>query len=106
MTTQGEYVNQITSGAAGKTTFPICQWNMLKSHGNFVYGQSQYNGFVLVHVTSNAVDVKWIGVKSLNGEKDSEGAIDYLQNLQYVDDFGAVYDDDLNPTEPNMQLKR
>lgn len=62
MTSQGEYVNQITSGAAGKTTFPVCQWNMLKSHGNFVYGQSKHNGFVLAHASKDMLDIKWIGV--------------------------------------------
>lgn len=51
VTSQGEYVNQITVGASGKTTYPICEWNMEMSHGNFVYGESKYNGYALVHVT-------------------------------------------------------
>lgn len=49
MASQGEFINQIVSGAGGKVTFPICEWNMWRSHGNFIYGESKWNGFVLVH---------------------------------------------------------
>ena len=66
MVSQGEYVNQITVGASGKSTFPICAWNMQKSHGQFIYGDSLFNGFALVHVTRHSVDVKYYGVHYLN----------------------------------------
>jgi len=67
ITTQGEFVNQITVGASGKTTYPICEWNMEMSHGNFTYGESKYNGFALVHVTSAKIDVKLLGVEYYRG---------------------------------------
>ena len=67
---QGEYLNQFNSGAAGKATLPICKWGMEKSHGNFVYGESRYNGFMLVHVTRNMVDVKLQGVQYVDLDED------------------------------------
>lgn len=65
--TQGEFVHQVTVGASGKTTYPICEWNMQMSHGNFVYGESKYNGYALVHVTKGKVDVKLMGVEHFTG---------------------------------------
>lgn len=35
---------------------------MQMSHGNFIYGESKYNGYALVHVTKKKVDVQLIGV--------------------------------------------
>lgn len=66
MSSQGEFVNQLTVGASGKTTFPICAWNMQKSHGKFIYGESLLNGYALVHVTRHAIDVRMYGVKFNN----------------------------------------
>ena len=66
MSSQGEFVNQVTVGASGKTTFPICAWNMQKSHGKFIYGESYLNGFALVHATKHAIDVKLYGVNYMN----------------------------------------
>ena len=37
------------------------------SHGNFVYGESKYNGYALVHVTKGKVDVKLVGVDFKKG---------------------------------------
>ena len=65
--TQGEFVHQVTVGASGKTTYPICEWNMQMSHGSFIYGESKYNGFALVHVTKGKVDVKLMGVEHYKG---------------------------------------
>lgn len=39
---------------------------MQKSHGQFIYGDSLFNGFALVHVTRHNVDVKYYGVHYLN----------------------------------------
>ena len=64
MASQGEFLNQIVSGAGGTYTFPICEWNMWRSHGNFIYGESKYNGFVLVHAMKEMVEVKYKGVHS------------------------------------------
>lgn len=69
---QGEFVNQLTVGASGKTTFPICAWNMQRSHGKFIYGESLLNGYALVHVTKHAIDVKMYGVRYLNATEAAE----------------------------------
>jgi hypothetical protein len=37
------------------------------SHGNFIYGESKYNGFALVHVTGKKIDVKLLGVEFFKG---------------------------------------
>lgn len=76
-------MNQLTVGASGKTTFPICAWNMQKSHGKFIYGESLLNGYALVHVTKHAIDVRMFGVKYLNeteaAEADKDKKIELLE---------------------------
>ena len=56
----------MNSGAGGKITFPICEWNMWRSHGNFIYGESKYNGFVLIDVQKEMIEVKYKGVTKLD----------------------------------------
>ena len=85
-------MNQLTVGSSGKTTFPICAWNMQKSHGKFIYGESLLNGYALVHVTKHALDVKMYGVNYLNeteaaqADKEKETALLELHHHHYPHD--------------------
>ena len=64
---KGDRLNQVTLGAAGRETYPICPSNLVESQGQFIYGQNKYNGFGLVHVTAEAIEVMYKGVERGGG---------------------------------------
>lgn len=69
---QGERIHQLTIGASGKPTYPICQSNLDNSHGHFVYGQNKYNGFALVTVTPGQLEIQLKGVEVLASESEEQ----------------------------------
>ena len=62
MWNKGSVIHQFTQGSGGKHLDDVCHNNIKDSTGNFLYAQSKYNGFSLVHVTPEEFNVKNKGV--------------------------------------------
>jgi hypothetical protein len=67
---QYDSIHQLTIGASGKQTYPLCRDQYEKTSGNFKYGENAHNGYALVHITESEFTVQIKGVENYNPSPD------------------------------------